>query len=84
MLEVNIDICKLFNADRLTLYAINDDRSAIVSKVKTGPHSTQDLKLSICTQSIAGFVVKARQMVNIPDGYDINVLKKPILFQVFM
>ena len=35
LLEASQDICKLFNADRLTLYAVNDDRSAIVSKVKT-------------------------------------------------
>jgi len=44
MLEVSSDICKLFDADRLTLYAINDDRRAIVSKVKAGLNSTQDLK----------------------------------------
>ena len=76
MLEVSSDICKLFNADRLTLYAVNDDRSAIVSKVKTGLNSTQDLKLPIGTQSIAGYVAMARQMVNIADVYDINALKK--------
>ena len=76
MLEVSNDICKLFNADRLTLYAVNDDRSAIVSKVKTGLNSTQDLKLPIGTQSIAGYVAMARKMVNIADVYDINALKK--------
>ena len=43
MPEVSSDICKLFNADRLTLYAVNDDRTAIASKVKTGLNSTQDL-----------------------------------------
>ena len=36
MLEVSPDICKLLNADRLTLYAVNEDQSAIVSKLKTG------------------------------------------------
>ena len=56
MLEVSSDICKLFNADRLTLYAVNDDRTALVSKVKTGLNSTQDLKLPIGVQSIAGYV----------------------------
>ena len=76
MLEVSSDICKLFNADRLTLYAVNDDRTAIVSKVKTGLNSTQDLKLPISTQSIAGFVAMAKKIVNIEDVYDINALKK--------
>ncbi len=76
MLEVSSDICKLFNADRLTLYAVNDDRTAIVSKVKTGLNSTQDLKLPIGTQSIAGYVAMSKQMVNIEDVYEINTLKK--------
>ena len=76
MLDVSSDICKLFNADRLTLYAVNDDRTSIVSKVKTGLNSTQDLKLPIGTQSIAGYVAMAKKIVNIEDVYDINALKK--------
>ena len=32
LLEVSSDICNLFNADRMTLYAVNEDRTAIVSK----------------------------------------------------
>lgn len=36
MLKASQDICKLFDADRLTLYAISEERSSIVSKVKTG------------------------------------------------
>jgi hypothetical protein len=35
MLEASQDICKLLNAERLTLYAVNEDSTAIVSKVKT-------------------------------------------------
>ena len=74
MLEVSSDICKLFDADRLTLYAVNDDRTTLVSKVKTGLNSSQDLKLPIGTQSIAGYVVMARRMVNIEDVYEISTL----------
>ena len=76
MIEVSSDICKLLNADRLTLYAVTDDRTAIVSKIKTGLNSTQDLKLPISAQSIAGYVAMSRQLVNIKDVYDINTLKK--------
>ena len=36
MLETSQEICKLLNADRLTLYAVNEDQTAIVSKIKTG------------------------------------------------
>src|SRR4051812_37456462 len=76
MLEASHDICKLFNADRLTLYAVNEDRSAIVSKVKTGLNTSRDLKLPITAQSIAGYVAMSRELVNIPDVYDDEALKR--------
>ena len=47
MLEVSPEICKLFNADRLTLYAISDDETSIISKIKTGLNSSRDLRLPI-------------------------------------
>src|SRR5882672_7040921 len=47
MLEVSADICALFNADRLTIYSVGEDKQAIVSKVKTGLNSFKDLKLPI-------------------------------------
>lgn len=76
MLEASQDICKLFNADRLTLYAINEDRSAIVSKVKTGLNTSRDLKLPISPQSIAGYVAMSHTLVNIADVYEEEALKR--------
>ena len=76
ILNVSPDICKLFNADRLTLYAVNEDRSAIVSKVKTGLNTNHDLKLPISAQSIAGYVAMSQQDINIADVYDDQALKK--------
>ena len=55
MLEVSEDICKLFNADRLTIYAVTEDGSAIISKVKTGLNTSRALKLPISPQSLAGY-----------------------------
>ncbi|MDI1268996.1 MAG: ATPase, T2SS/T4P/T4SS family [Polaromonas sp.] len=76
MLEASQDICKLFNADRLTLYAVNEDRTSIISKVKTGLNTSRDLKLPISAQSIAGYVALSKTMVNITDVYDDEALKK--------
>jgi type II secretory ATPase GspE/PulE/Tfp pilus assembly ATPase PilB-like protein len=76
MLEASQDICRLFNADRLTLYAISDDRTSIVSKLKTGLNTSKDLKLPISPQSLAGYVAFAKQMINIADVYDDEALKK--------
>ncbi len=76
MLESSPDICKLFNADRLTLYVVNEDCNAIVSKIKTGLNSSRDLKLPITPQSVAGYVAYSRSLVNLPDVYDDEALKR--------
>jgi type II secretory ATPase GspE/PulE/Tfp pilus assembly ATPase PilB-like protein len=76
MLEASQDICKLLNADRLTLYAVNEDRTAIVSKVKTGLNTSRDLKLPISAQSLAGYAASSRQVLNIADVYDDAALKR--------
>jgi type II secretory ATPase GspE/PulE/Tfp pilus assembly ATPase PilB-like protein len=70
MLELSQDICALFNADRLTVYSVGEDKASIVSKVKTGLNSFKDLKLPIADQSIAGHVALSKRIVNIHDVYD--------------
>ena len=75
MLEVSSDICQLFNADRLTIYSLGEDKQSIVSKVKTGLNSFKDLKLPIAEHSIAGYVAMSRKLANIKDVYDEAELK---------
>jgi type II secretory ATPase GspE/PulE/Tfp pilus assembly ATPase PilB-like protein len=75
MLEVSADVCQLFNADRLTIYSVGEDRQSIVSKVKTGLNSFKDLKLPIAEHSIAGYVALAKKTANIRDVYDENELR---------
>jgi hypothetical protein len=70
MLEVSADICALFNADRLTIYSMGEDKQSIISKVKTGLNSFKDLKLPIAEHSIAGYVGLSKKMINIKDCYD--------------
>jgi type II secretory ATPase GspE/PulE/Tfp pilus assembly ATPase PilB-like protein len=75
MLELSQEICTLFNADRLTIYSLDDDKTAIVSKIKTGLNSFKDLRLPITEQSIAGHVALSKRLVNIRDVYDEAELK---------
>ncbi|MGH8750949.1 MAG: ATPase, T2SS/T4P/T4SS family [Burkholderiales bacterium] len=75
MLEVSQDICALFNADRLTIYTLSEEKNAIVSKLKTGLNSFKDLKLPISEQSIAGYVALSKKLVNIKDVYDDSELR---------
>ena len=75
MLELSSGICSLFNADRLTIYSIGEDKASIVSKIKTGLTSFKDLRLPIADQSIAGHVALSKKTVNIRDVYDEAELK---------
>ncbi len=76
MLDASKDICALFNADRLTIYVVGDDKVSLVSKVKTGLNSFKDLKLPIAEQSIAGFSAMNKKLLNISDVYDEKELKQ--------
>jgi type II secretory ATPase GspE/PulE/Tfp pilus assembly ATPase PilB-like protein/putative methionine-R-sulfoxide reductase with GAF domain len=76
MLDASQDICRLLNADRLTLYAVSEDKTAIISKIKTGLSASRELKLPIGTQSIAGYVAHSKQHVNIADVYEDQALKR--------
>jgi type II secretory ATPase GspE/PulE/Tfp pilus assembly ATPase PilB-like protein len=75
ILELSQDLCNLFLADRLTIYLASEDKSSIVSKVKTGLNSFKDIKLPINEQSVAGFVASNKRLVNIRDVYDDSELK---------
>ncbi|MGH8766094.1 MAG: GAF domain-containing protein, partial [Burkholderiales bacterium] len=75
MLEVSSDICQLFNAYRLTIYSVGEDKQSIVSKVKTGLNSFKDLKLPIAEHSIAGYVGLSKKTINIKDCYDEGELR---------
>src|SRR5256885_473470 len=75
MLEVSADVCALFNADRLTIYSVSEDKQSIVSKVKTGLNSFKDMKLPIAEHSIAGYTALAKKAINIRDCYDEGELR---------
>jgi len=76
MLEVSKDICNLFNADRLTIYTLSEDKSFLTSRVKTGLDSFQDLKLPLSERSVAGYAGLNKEIVNLEDVYNKRELKK--------
>lgn len=70
MLDLPKDICDLFDCDRITIYAVSNDKSFIVSKVKTGLNSFSDLELPISPQSMAGYAAHFKRIVRVNDVYD--------------
>ncbi|BCB26906.1 general secretory pathway protein GspE [Sulfurimicrobium lacus] len=76
MLQLSSDISALFEADRLTIYSVSEDKSSIATKIKTGLGAFKDFKLPISPLSVAGYVAFNKMMVNIADVYDDAELKK--------
>jgi hypothetical protein len=75
MLDLSSEICALFQADRLTIYCLSEDKASMVSKVKTGLASFKELKLPISAQSLAGYAALTRQALNLRDVYDETELR---------
>ena len=72
MLGMKATICSVFKAERLTIYAVDDARNTIVSKIKTSIEKRlKDLILPITPDvSVAGYVAFHKKLVNIKDAYD--------------
>lgn len=75
MLEMSSDLCDLFCADRITIYALSPDGACLESKLKTGLASFKQLKLPVSKASVAGYAAQARRMVNLADVYDEAALR---------
>ncbi|MBX3616387.1 GspE/PulE family protein [Nitrosomonas sp.] len=75
MAEMSKDIRALFGADRLTIYLLSDDKSFFITRVKTGVHSFQDLKIPVTENSIIGYAGLQKKTVNIEDVYNKSELK---------
>jgi type II secretory ATPase GspE/PulE/Tfp pilus assembly ATPase PilB-like protein len=76
MVEASKDIRALFNADRLTIYALSDDKSFFITRVKTGIDTFQDLKIPVTETSIMGHAGLQKKTLNIEDVYNKSELKR--------
>ncbi len=74
--DASRDILSAFNAERLTIYEVAEDKLNIISRLKTGLRSFKDLKLPIGEHSIAGFVALSARPVNLTDAYDSTELSR--------
>jgi type II secretory ATPase GspE/PulE/Tfp pilus assembly ATPase PilB-like protein len=74
LVDLKDAILNLFNAYSATIYVANQSRNEIYSMFLTGS-KLQDIRLPIDNSSIAGYVAKSGNAVNIQDAYDKNELK---------
>ena len=69
LLKLIDPMMELFDADVITIYAMDKENEEIFSKVKTGDE-IQEIRIPLTSKSIAGWVAQEKRMVNIPDVYD--------------
>ena len=70
LLELAPEFCALFEAERFSIYTVDESGHSIITRVKTGLSGVQSIRLPIAENSIAGFVALSGQLVNIRDAYD--------------
>ncbi|MBI2988194.1 MAG: GspE/PulE family protein [Deltaproteobacteria bacterium] len=76
--ELKEDILSLFDAERMTLYAVDYEKKEIFSKF-LNPDTTQgvgEIRVAVNDKSIAGAVAKNRTLANIGDVYSKAELSK--------
>lgn len=69
LLDLHKDILSLFDAEGMTLYAVDTERKEIFSKI---PHidAIQEIRIPISEHSLAGFTAKYLRPINIGDAYN--------------
>ena len=76
MLELAPELCALFEAERFTIYAVEESGRSVVTRVKTGLSGVQSIRLPLGENSIAGYVALSGALVNIRDVYDDEELRR--------
>ncbi len=74
LINLQDDILSLFDADRITIYAVDGMNREIFSKLKTG-NEISEIRVPVNTNSIAGYCAWSGKTVNISDAYDEAELK---------
>jgi type II secretory ATPase GspE/PulE/Tfp pilus assembly ATPase PilB-like protein len=74
-IEVQGEVLTFFDADRMTLYAVDHDKKEIYSKF-LALDAVKEIRVPISAKSVAGFVALSKQTVNIADAYDAAELRR--------
>ncbi len=75
LINLQDEILSLFDADRITIYAVDGLNREIYSKIKTG-NEINEIRVPVNTNSIAGYCAWSGKTINIKDVYDEEQLKK--------
>jgi type II secretory ATPase GspE/PulE/Tfp pilus assembly ATPase PilB-like protein/putative methionine-R-sulfoxide reductase with GAF domain len=74
LVQLQADILDLFEAERITIYAVDPVKKQLVSKYMVGP-DIKEIRVPIGPQSISGYSAYSARLLNIGDVYDDAELK---------
>jgi type II secretory ATPase GspE/PulE/Tfp pilus assembly ATPase PilB-like protein/GAF domain-containing protein len=69
LIELKESILNLFEAQAITIYAVDGEKNEIFSKIKSGDH-INEIRVPISPVSIAGWVASHENSVNVSDVYN--------------
>ncbi|MDY6853828.1 MAG: GspE/PulE family protein [Thermodesulfobacteriota bacterium] len=75
LINTKDDILWLFDAERITIYAVDGVRKELYSRFKVG-NEINEIRVPINSNSIAGHTSYAKTIINIKNAYDDDELKK--------
>ncbi|KKL62520.1 hypothetical protein LCGC14_2184390, partial [marine sediment metagenome] len=75
LVQLQTDILGLFDADRITIYAVNPKRKELFSKHMAG-NEVKEIRVPISPASIAGFCAHSGRTLNIADVYNAGELAR--------
>lgn len=75
LIELKDSILETFDAALITIYAVNNQKNEIYSKIKSG-NTINEIRVPISVASIAGWVALEQKMITIDDVYNPQELKK--------
>ncbi len=75
IIELSPRLCEIFEAERLTIYTVEDEGASIITRVKSGLNEVRSIRLPLSDDSIAGHVALSGTALNLRDAYDEDELR---------
>src|SRR5210317_820393 len=69
LINLKDDITSLFEAERITVYVVDENKHQLVSRFKSG-NDIEEIRIPISANSIAGWCAVKNTVINIKDAYN--------------
>jgi GAF domain-containing protein len=69
LINLRDDITSLFEAERITVYVVDENKHQLVSRFKSG-NDIEEIRIPISANSIAGWCAVKNTVINIKDAYN--------------